>query len=411
MPHSEKMLYDNGQLVSLYSQAYQMTKKPLYKHVVYQTLEFIERELTAKNGALYSALDADSEGEEGKFYVWSEQELEELLKEDYSFAKAYYTVNNKGKWEGNYILLRDKLDDEIMKTFELSAPELEQKVTDINATLLKARSKRIRPGLDDKSLTSWNALMLKGYVDAYKVFNEKKFLTAAIKNADFIASTQLQKDGRLNHNYKNGVSNLDGYLEDYALTIEAFIALYEITFDEKWIEKARDMADYTIDHFYDEASGFFYFTSNNAKGLIARKMELSDNVIPASNSSFAKGLFLLGELFDEKRYSDMSKQMLKNIEPKISNYLPGYSNWAMLSLNHLYKFYTIAISGKEAQAKRITFDDKYIPNKLFVGSIKDSKLPLLELKHVNGKTMIYVCYNKACQKPTEEVGEALKQLD
>jgi len=416
-PHFEKMLYDNGQLVSLYSDAYQLTKKPLYKHVVYQTLEYIEREMTAKNGAFYSALDADSEGEEGKFYVWSKEELEAVLKNDYEFAKEYYTVNSTGKWEGHYILLRKKDDAKIAKLFNISEEEVQKRIDKINAILLKERAKRIRPGLDDKTLTSWNALMLKGYVDAYNVFGEEKFLKAAIKNANFIVSTQIRKparsaggDGGLNHNYKNGISNLDGYLEDYSFTTEALIALYQATFDEKWLTHAKQLTDYAIAHFYDDETGFFFFTSNNAKGLIARKMELSDNVIPASNSSMAKTLFLLGELYYNEDYTKKSKQMLKNIEAQISQYISGYSNWGILMLNNVKPFYEIAISGKKAHSKRKELNDTYLPNKLIVGSIKESNLPLLEMKQVNGKTMIYVCYNKACQKPVEEVSEALLQI-
>ena len=409
-PHFEKMLYDNGQLVSLYSQAYQLTKKPLYKHVVFQTLEYIKREMTAKNGAFYSALDADSEGEEGKFYVWSKEELQQILKDDYKLVEDYYNINSKGKWEGSYILLRDKSNLEIAEKHNLSKDDLIIKINTINQKLLKEREKRVRPGLDDKTLTSWNALMLKGYIDAYQVFNEKEFLDAAIKNAKFIVTSQLRKDGGLNHNYKNGISNLDGYLEDYALTIEAFISLYQATFDEKWLTHAKDLADYTIEHFYDKKTGFFFFTSNNAKGLIARKMELSDNVIPASNSSLAKGLLLLGELFYEKDYTDKATQMLKNIEAQIPQYIAGYTNWAMLMLQQVNPFYEIAIVGKNAHDKRVEFNKHYIPNKLIVGSIKESKLPLLELKHINGSTMIYVCYNKSCQKPVEKVNDALQQL-
>ncbi len=409
-PHFEKMLYDNGQLVSLYSDAYQLTKKPLYKHVVYQTLEYIEREMTAANGAFYSSLDADSEGKEGKFYVWSKEELEAILKEDYPLAKEYYNVNSIGKWEGHYILLRKKDNVKIAKLFDLSAKEVEKKINKINATLLKERAKRVRPGLDDKTLTSWNALMLKGYVDAYNVFGEDNFLKAAIKNANFIVSTQIRKDGGLNHNYKNGVSNLDGYLEDYSFTTEALIALYQATFDEKWLAHAKQLTDYSIVHFYDTKTGFFFFTSNNAKGLIARKMELSDNVIPASNSSMAKSLFLLGELYYNEDYTKKSKQMLKNIEAQVSQYISGYSNWGILMLNQVKPFYEVAISGKKAHAKRQELNNNYIPNKLIVGSTKASNLPLLEMKEVNGKTMIYVCYNKACQRPVEEVSEALKQI-
>lgn len=411
VPHFEKMLYDNGQLVSLFSHAYQLTKKQLYKHVVYQTLEYIEREMTTKNGAFYSALDADSEGEEGKFYVWSKEELQHVLKDDYPLAESYYNINHHGKWEGNYILLRKKSDIEITKDFYLSEAELHIKIEAINSKLLTERAKRIRPGLDDKTLTSWNALMLKGYIDAYNVFGELTFLNAAKKNAEFIVSNQLRKDGGLNHNYKNGVSNLDGYLEDYALTIEALIALYQTTFDELWLKHAKDLMDYSIENFYDTETGFFFFTSKNAKGLIARKMELSDNVIPASNSSLAKGLFLLGEYYNNKDYNQKAEQMLKNIEGQIPQYISGYSNWGILMLQFTQPFYEIAITGNNVFEKQSEFNKKYIPNKLFVGSTKDSKLPLLENKYVNDKTMIYVCYNKACQKPTENVDEALKQLN
>jgi uncharacterized protein YyaL (SSP411 family) len=409
-PHFEKMLYDNGQLVSLYSQAYQLTKKPLYKHVVYQTLEYIEREMTAKNGAFYSSLDADSEGEEGKFYVWSKEELEKVLKEDFEFAKEYYSVNSAGKWEGHYILLRKKDNATIAKLFNISEDEVVKKIEKVNTILLKERANRIRPGLDDKTLTSWNALMLKGYVDAYNVFGDEDFLKAALKNANFIVNTQVRQDGGLNHNYKNGVSNLDGYLEDYSFTTEALIALYQATFDEKWLKHSQQLTDYAITHFYDHETGFFFFTSNNAKGLVARKMELTDNVIPASNSSMAKSLFLLGEFYYNEDYTKKSRQMLKNIEAQIPQYISGYSNWGILMLNNVKPFYELAISGKKAHEKRREFNQNYIPNKLLVGSIKESNLPLLEMKEVNGSTMIYVCYNKACQLPVEEVSEALKQI-
>jgi len=409
-PHFEKMLYDNGQLVSLYSQAYQLTKKPLYQHIVYQTLEYTAREMTAKNGAFYSSLDADSEGEEGKFYVWSKEELQTILKEDFELAKEYYNVNATGKWEGHYILLRKKDNVKIAEQFNISEEEVVSKIENINTVLLKERAKRVRPGLDDKTLTSWNALMLKGYVDAYNSFGEERFLKAALKNANFILNNQVRKDGGLNHNYKNGVSNLDGYLEDYSFTTAAFIALYQATFDEKWLAEAKKLTDYSIEHFYDANTGFFFFTSNNAKGLVARKMELSDNVIPASNSSMAKNLFLLGELYYEKDYTEKAKQMLKNIEAQASKYISGYSNWGILMLNNVKPFYEIAISGKKAHQKRKELNSSYIPNKLVMGSIKPSNLPLLELKEVNGKTMIYVCYNNVCQSPVENVSEALLQI-
>lgn len=409
-PHFEKMLYDNGQLVSLYSEAFQLTKNPLYQHVVYQTLEFVKRELTADNGAFYSALDADSEGEEGKYYVWNKAELMDLLGDDFELAEAYYNVNNKGLWEGSYILLRHESDNVIAAQFNLTEAELSLKINEINAVLLKAREKRIRPGLDDKTLTSWNAIMLKGYVDAYQTFNEPLFLDAALKNANFIIDTQLRKDGGLHHNYKNGTSNIDGYLEDYSFTIEAFIALYQNTLDEKWLRHADNLVQYTLTHFYNQENDLFYFTSIQANDLIARKMEVADNVIPASNSSMAKSLFLLGSYFDKESYTQRSFQMLKNVEKDLSSYIFNYSNWGILLLNQANAFYEVAIMGEEALLKTHELTKNYVPNKLIVGSIGKSNLPLLQEKFVNQKTMLYVCYNKACQKPVETVKEAIEQM-
>jgi hypothetical protein len=180
-PHFEKMLYDNAQLVSLYSKAYQLTKNELYKNVVYQTLTFVQREMTAKNGAFFSALDADSEGEEGKYYVWQKEEVQQLLQNNFDVMADYYNINTKGKWEGNYILLRSDADEIIAKKHHISVETLKKIVTESNAKLLSVREKRVKPGLDDKTLTSWNALMLKGYVDAYNAFGEKEFLDAALK--------------------------------------------------------------------------------------------------------------------------------------------------------------------------------------------------------------------------------------
>ncbi len=410
VPHFEKMLYDNGQLVSLYSEAYQLTKNPLYKHVVYQTLAFVERELMAGNGAFYSALDADSEGEEGKFYVWTKEELETILKDEYSLIQEYYNLNSLGFWEGNQILLRIKDDEEIAKKFNLTFSELEHKIKQINTLLLNERAKRVRPGLDDKTLTSWNALMLRGFVDAYQFFGEKSFLETALKNARFIITNQLRKDGGLNHNYKNGISNIDGYLEDYSFTIEAFISLYQATLDENWLNHSKKLADYCMEHFQNKENSLFYFTSKDASDIIARKIEIADNVIPASNSSMAKALFLLGKYFEEENYSHTAHQMLKNIEKDISNYVFNYSNWGILLLNMANSFFEVAICGKDAFVKLAELNQYYLPNKLMIGSIEKSNLPLLEGKHTNEKTMLYVCYNKSCQKPTDKVEEAIAQL-
>ena len=410
-PHFEKMLYDNGQLVSLYSEAYLKHQKPLYKEVVFETLEFIERELMAENGAFYSALDADSEGEEGKFYVWNEQELKSLIIEDFSIFKDYYNINGKGLWEhGNYILLRKESKERIAKKHTISISDLESKIKNWKKVLMGARDKRIRPGLDDKSLTSWNSLMLKGYIDAYMTFGVKHHLDIALKNGNFIVNTQMSEDGKLLHSYKDGRSTINAYLEDYSLTISAFIRLYEATFDTKWLTYSEKLTEYAIAHFYDTKSGMFFFTSDLDPELVARKMEINDNVIPASNSVMSNSLFDLGTILGKDNYKEMSIKMLNNVKPDMDSYASGYANYATLMLKQVSPYYEIAIVGEDAHDKTMEMNTRYNPNTLFIGSFKESNLELLEGKYMEGTTMIYVCENKVCQLPTAEIKQALKQI-
>lgn len=416
VPHFEKMLYDNGQLVSIYAEAYQVTNDQLYKNTVYQTLEFIERELTSTEGAFYSSLDADSNNtknnlEEGAYYVWTKNELETILGSDFELFSEYYNVNNYGFWEHDkYVLIRRDNKYEISNNHSISISELEEKVKSWQKVLLKERAKKEKPRLDDKSLTSWNALMLKGYINAYTVFNEKHFLDVAIKNATFIYTKQLQESGNLNHNYKNGKSTINGYLEDYATVIDAYITLYEATFNELWLSTAKQLTDHTFDHFYDAEKSLFYFTSDKDPNLIARKMEIEDNVIPASNSIMARNLFKLSHYYSNSYYLKVSKQMLSNVKERTQQYGSGYSNWLQLMADFSGNYYEIAISGKEAVNKLIEINKQYIPNKLIAGSTKKSELPLMEGRYNNDETLIYICVDGTCQLPVSETEKALNQL-
>ncbi|HET6243183.1 MAG: thioredoxin domain-containing protein [Bacteroidetes bacterium] len=411
VPHFEKMLYDNAQLVSLYSEAYQAEKNPLYKQIVYETIEFVTRELTAANGAFYSALDADTEGEEGKYYVWKKNELENLLGTNFKTAVEYYNINNYGKWEDGFILLRRHSDEYVSKKLNIGLDELQKQVKDIKSVLFQAREKRTKPGLDDKSLTSWNALMLKGFTDAYKVFGEQEFLFAALKNANFISGTQKTTDGGLYHNYKENKSTINGYLEDYAFTIEAFISLYEVSFDIQWLEKAKELMEYTIDNFYNTENGMFYFTSKKDKPLISRKMEITDNVTPASNSSIAKSLFMLGKYYENEKYASMSSKMLNNIKDELVEFGASHSNWAILMLYYTMPFFEIVIMGVDAEFKRQELSNYYIPNKILAGGTQESHLPLFTDRHIHDKTTIYVCVNQFCNLPVNDINDAVKQID
>jgi hypothetical protein len=416
IPHFEKMLYDNAQLVSLYSDAYLITKNQLYKDVVFETLTFVERELTAENGAFYSSLDADSntpEGylEEGAFYVWNKEELQKLLASDFELFSDYYNINDYGFWEKTHYVLIRKVDDEsILKKHNLTSKVLNEKKTEWKELLLKTREKRSRPRLDDKTLTSWNALMIKGYVDAYRVFGKEKFLKVAEKNANFILNNQLREDGGLNHNYKNNTSNINGYLEDYATTIDAFMALYENTLNDKWLFTARDLTNYVFDYFYEETNSMFYFTSNEDALLVSRNIEYRDNVIPASNSIMAKNLFKLSRYFDNDYYYKTATNMLNNVKPEIQEYGSNYSNWLDLMLNYTQPFYEVAVSGTEANTKIKELNQVYLPNKIIAGSTKESHLPLLEKRFSENETLIYVCVNHACKLPVSDSAKAIEQL-
>lgn len=408
VPHFEKMLYDNAQLVSLYSEAYSCYGVEMYKDIVEQTLAFVERELSHHNGAFYSALDADSEGVEGKFYIWKKEELKSLLGQDYLLFAKYYNINNKGLWEhGNYILLKDQSDTDFCQKENIELDDFQQKVKKWQSQLLEERELRTRPGLDDKSLTSWNALMCQAYADAYLAFGNTYYLHNAIKNARFIVDKQCQNDNSLWHSYKDGKSSINGFLEDYAFTIQAFIRLYEATFDEQWINKAKDLADYCQAHFYDTKSGMFYFTSDLDAPLVARKMEINDNVIPASSSTMANNLFVLGQLLDNSDYLNMAKVQLNNIKSDMPSYGSGYSNWAILMLKYVAPFYEMAIVGPSAQKKALEFKKHYAPNTLLLGSTTDSPLPLLQNKMLEGQTTFYLCQNKSCQLPTTELPAVL----
>ncbi|MCP5050219.1 MAG: thioredoxin domain-containing protein [bacterium] len=415
-PHFEKMLYDNGQLVSLYSYAYQQTKNPLYKSVVYETLEFVKRELTSpktsKGGkGFYSSLDADSEGVEGKFYIWSEKELKDLLGKDAGLLMDYYNADRHGNWEhGQNILWRTESDEEFAKEKKITVKALQEAVARAKPILLKARSKRVRPPLDDKILTAWNGLMLTGYVDAYRVFDDESFLKQALSNAEFISRNMMSKDGRLDRNFKNGNSTINAFLDDYAFTIQAFISLYQATFDEKWLFTAEKLLKYTLDHFFDSKSGMFYYTSDQDAKLIARKMETSDNVIPASTSQMAINLFLLGEYFYNEDYIKKSRQMLTNVKENLGRHGPYYANWSLLMNYFISPPAEVAILGDDWQARRKELDRHFLPNVILMGGKTEGKLPLLKLKLQKGQTTIYVCRNKACKLPVTDTRKALKQL-
>jgi uncharacterized protein YyaL (SSP411 family) len=416
IPHFEKMLYDNGQLVSLYSDAFLATKNPLYKEVVIETLDFITREFTNNEGAFYSSYHADSanengEFEEGAYYRFTKAELKSVIDGDFDIFSDYYNITSFGKWEKDYfVLIRSKSDVEILEKFSITQEQLDEKKKDWKSKLMAYRNKRPKPGLDDKILTSWNGLMLNGYIDAYKALDNKEYLDAAIKNANFIISKQLQKNGSLFHNYKDGKSTINGYLEDYAIVANAFISLYEVTLDEHWLTTANDLTKYAFDHFFDSEKQLFYFTSDLDTALVTRSFEFRDNVIPSSNSIMAHNLFKLSHYFDNKNYAAVSQQMLKNVMPEMKQYPEGFSNWLSLLLNYKENYYEIVVVGPEAQEKLKKINQYYLPHILIAGSTTKGNKPLLLERFIEGETFIYVCVNNACKLPQTEVKKAIQPI-
>ena len=411
VPHFEKMLYDNGQLVSLYAHTYQQTKDSKYREVIEESLGFVKRELTSAEGGFYSSINADSEDEEGKFYVWTKTEIEKLLdKKTFNLFVDYYNITDSGNWEDqNNILYRNSANDDIVRKDSVTAAQIDEVLKRAKQILLKERDKRIHPSLDDKILTSWNALMLKGYVDAYLATGKPKYLEIALKNARFLEKNMIRKEGQLWRSYKDGKASIDAFLDDYALLAKAYIHLYEATFDIHWLAQSHIIATYAILHFQNKQNGLFYYTSDESESLIARKMELNDNVIPSSNSIMADVLYRLGTYYDKDSYREMSKTMLNQVITDMIKNGPYFANWASLMGMIAYEPYEVAIMGKGAIEKAIQMQRNYLPNVMFMGGTEEN-LPLLENKYVKDEIIIYVCRNKVCKLPVKDVDKALNQL-
>lgn len=407
IPHFEKMLYDNGQLLSIYSEAFQLTQKPLYAHRIRQTYEWLKRELQSPEGGFYAALDADSEGIEGKFYTWDQNELKVILNEDFNWFSEIYQTKNEGNWEEtNHLHLEAEhnlWNDPI--TIEAYNRVIEK--------LLSARSHQIRPGLDDKILTGWNGLLLKGLCDAYRALGIEEIRETATSIGAFISENVLS-DHKLFRSFKNGKATVSGFLEDYAAVIQGFIGLYQITFDEQWLTKANSLTETTLANFYDPHEGFFYFTSDDspeARLLITRKKELFDNVIPASNSIMAHNLHELGLLLDKTDYTNLSNQMLSKMSAILHTDVQWVTNWAALFAQKTSSTPEIVIVGPESDLLRKDLDRFFIPNKITAGTSTISQLPLLlNRTTIADKTAIYICYNKTCQLPVTNVKDALALL-
>ena len=416
VPHFEKMLYDNGQLVSLYADAYKLTKNPLYKNIIEKTLNFVSQSLTNSEFGFYSALDADSLNEnqhleEGAFYVWKKSELQTLLQDDFELFAKVFNINAFGFWENdNYVLIQNKTLEHLSEENNIPLENLISKKENWEKILFFEREKRSKPRLDDKVLTSWNAIMTKGFTDAYKALQNEEYLKIALKNADFIIKNLWSENGNLFHNYKNGKATINGYLEDYCFVIQAFISIFEVTLDEKWLLYAKQLTDYCFEHFYDNQQQLFAFTSDLDKALISKHFETEDNVIPASNSVMANNLFKLNLYFENGYYKQTLDKMIQNIIPTI-DYPSAFSNWLNVYLNEAEQNKELIVSGENALKICNDLHQNYHPNIVVIGALKPSDLPVLKNKFIENETVFYLCQNKTCALPTTDFEIIKNKID
>jgi uncharacterized protein YyaL (SSP411 family) len=409
-PHFEKMLYDNGQLLGLYAEAYSLTRKKSYLKVIEQTIQWLKTNMLNSEGGFYSALDADSEGEEGKYYVWNADQLDNLLGDNAKAFKSFYGVKPAGNWENGYNILFQKDNLEVfLNEQQLTEGKWEEIHEECRQILLEVRNKKIKPGLDNKVLAGWNGIALSGIVKAYQVTGNKEYLDMALACAEFLQKNLMNSQGKITRVLGSDIS---GVLEDYAFVIEGFIDLYQSTFDPKWIRLAESLTVYTELNFLDKENGMFFYTDSNDQALIARKKEIFDNVIPSSNSAMAENLRRLGLIFENKDWTQISIKMVSQIKKIIGSDIEYMSNWASTYQSYLQPTAEIAILGDTFLTTGQDLASNFYPFKLLVGAKKsDETMPLLKGRNpIKGNTTIYVCFDKACKLPVQNVEEALNQL-
>nr|MBS0037361.1 thioredoxin domain-containing protein [Saprospiraceae bacterium] len=412
IPHFEKMLYDNAQLLTVYSEAYLLRPDPIFKEVIAGVVRFLKSEIRHGSGGFYSALDADSEGVEGKYYVFTDRELSGLLTvEEYQLARDYYNLTSGGNWEKGFNILHRKLsEDGVGERLGMSEDEVRAGIEEVKKKLLGLRSQRIRPGLDDKILSAWNGMAIVGLVDAYRSVGEDSYLSIASDTAAFLTEKMMDSVGVLYRNFKNGERSIPGFLDDYAFAIKGLSHLYQATGVEKWLSAAGRLMEYAIGNFKDPESGMFFYTSSESEPLIARKMELMDNVIPSSNSLMGQNLFVLGKILDRPEWVKFAEQMVSNMAEKIKSGGPYTAVWGDLYARFAFPQSEVVVTGPEAVEKVRELAGNFLPNAVFLPAEEESELELVKGRFDKSRTRIFVCVEKSCKLPVEAADEALKQL-
>ena len=412
-PHFEKMGYDNGQLLQLFAKAYQASQDPFFLEKVEETIAWLKAEMLQEEGGFHAAQDADSEGEEGKFYTWTYAELQDLVAEELPWLSKLYNLKPNGNWENWVnILFQTQSYEEIAHAFNFKPEAFRAKLKEVKAKLLATRNKRIFPGKDDKILSGWNAWISTGLIQAFEGTGKNEYLDLALDNLDFIHQKMIQ-NGVLYRSYKNGTAYIPAFLEDYAALIQAELDAFEASGKPEYLNKAQELANFCLSQFFDESDGFFFFNNPQAEKLIANKKELFDNVIPASNSMMARNLHRLSLLCYQEKYAEISRKMLGGMQDLITRD-PGFlCNWANLYLETLVPTAEIAILGNGAENLALEFQKAYLPNIVLAWSESPTEsAPILQGKTPDskGNALIYVCFDRACRRPVSTLDKALAQL-
>ncbi|MFO7977388.1 MAG: thioredoxin domain-containing protein [Bacteroidales bacterium] len=413
VPHFEKMLYDNAQLISLYSMAYKVQGEEWLKEVVYESIDFVKRELTSSEGAFYAALDADSEGQEGKYYVWTEKELDDVLGDQAFLIKKYYHAGELGLWEhDNNILLRTQTREEFAELQGIAPDDWKERLAAARKKLLEARGHRVRPGLDNKVLVGWNGLMIRALADAFGAIGDPVFVQKAQQAADFIINHAMESSGKLFRTIiRKDQPVIDAFLDDYAFFIRSLISLFEVTMKPDYLQKARQLTEQVVEHFGSVDSSLFSFSSREGESLAAPFYEFHDNVMPSSNSMMAINLFFLGQYFENHTWIERASTMLHDMKKNMIRYSSSHCNWGNLLLHQTYPFYTLAISGPATPEVLPEILGRYMPSVLLApANGPREQIPILQGRFSKEETLFFLCHQGACQLPVKSFGEVIKTM-
>jgi len=429
LPHFEKMLYDQAMLLMAYTEAFQATGNDAYRRTAGEIITYVLRDMTNPEGAFYSAEDADSEGEEGKFYVWTEEELRGLLGDDAEFVIDVFGVVENGNWQeeasghqsGSNILYLDKPIGEVATARGESEDDLRRRWEPIRRRLFEEREKRIHPYKDDKVLTDWNGLMIAALAKAARAFDEPEYASAAVRAADFILSQMKSADGGLVHRYRGGEASITSMVDDYAFFVWGLLELYETTFEVAYLEKALAYNDYLIVHFWDEGSGGLFFTSDRGEALLVRSKEVYDGAIPSGNSVAMLNLIRLARLTAKTEYEERARNVGKAFQEQVAR---GASAFTMMmsavdfTVGPSFEIVVAGHKGRDDSRRMLSeLGRRYIPNKVVVFRPEDRAEAVVALapytrsqSTIDGAATAYVCRNYACELPTSDVDEMLRLL-